>query len=177
MTSCNDCTKKNSAVLMKEAGSVAILGSEEDLARNLPSTDGRLFDLEVVRDAVKGFNKEFGDSLVTDDDYCPESKETGVCEAKPGHTFVAVDVFGSTTYVPAKLSGMRAIGASAISVGKLSCSCNTSGSCPMDSTWGHKYCDAGSCQSCTMHGTAIQAITMNEREPVDNERGSRLFGP
>lgn len=167
MIGCNTCTKKTSGIAIRHDKSVKFLENEKGVERNLPSTDARLFEIDMIQDGLKQFKKKYGKDLIFEDDYCPQSKETGVCEARDGHAFVAVDVFGSTTYVPAEIDklgrfrgrNLRAVAAMAFA--SLSCSCNVGNSCPMDSTWGHKYCNAGDCTSCTMSGTSI-AIRQEE---------------
>jgi len=168
MTSCDNCSKTTSGVAIRTDGSVKIMESAGEVKENLPSTSKALFDIKMFQESFKTFEKEYGEELIFDDDYCPESKKTGVCNAKKGHAFVAVDVYGSTTYIPAKLKTLQRsrhrnlrIGGS-FALASLSCSCNSDGSCPMDSTWGHKYCDAGSCQSCTMSGTSIAQYEQQE---------------
>jgi len=162
MTSCSNCSKSTSGVMIKNMKNkeVEFHSSKESLEQNLPDTNKELFNLIQVKEALRIFKRAYSKYLVFDDEYCPESKVSGVCKAKKGDVFVGVDVFGSTTYVPAnkaifKDSRFQASRARAglVSVSSLSCSC-ADGSCPMDSTWGHKYCDASNCQSCTMSGMA-----------------------
>eukprot|EP00957_Ditylum_brightwellii_P211504 15366255-Ditylum_brightwellii.AAC.1 len=156
MMSCTLCKKETSGVMMRSerSGEVGLIGSKEALEKNLPYTDEALFDVKIVQDALMDFEKKYEKYLVIENDYCSKSMSSGKCQAQKGHTFIAVNVYGSTTFVPAKKEILRAVSGSVVTVSSLSCSCNVSGSCPMDSTWGHKYCDASSCTSCTMHGVA-----------------------
>ena len=161
MTSCSNCSKSTSGIMMNMNNKgVEFHSSKKSVEQNLPDTNKELFNLIQVKEALGIFKRAYSKYLVFDDEYCPESKVSGVCKAKKGDVFVGVDVFGSTTYVPAnkaifKDSRFQASRARAglVSVSSLSCSC-ADGSCPMDSTWGHKYCDASNCQSCTMSGMA-----------------------
>lgn len=161
MTSCSACSKTNSAVMLKAPdgeSDIRFIQSKSALADNLPSTSKQLFDVLPVKQAIENFNKKYREYLVDEESYC---KDKYSCEAREGHVFVAVNVYGSTTYVPMKEEITRFTSVGMVVVRKLSCSCNTNGACPMDSTWGHKYCDAANCQSCTMHGAAYSVKRHN----------------
>jgi hypothetical protein len=150
MTTCSNCSKSTSlAVILNDAG--VRLATTEELG-TLPNVTSDMFKVPEVVQAIQAFNLQFyPEGQLPQFDAIDGSNAS----APDGYTFVAVYVFGHLSAFPIPTEMAKMVGGA--SSGGLSCACNVGSGCPMDSTWGHKYCDASSCKSCTMSGTSAFA--------------------
>ena len=152
MTTCNSCNKSGARVALpfRVDDEGIQLATSEDL-KTLPRFNAQMLEVPDVRAAISGWHRAFGNDA-----------KTGV---SAGNDMVMVKIFGHIAAIEsrsdvdlgksAEIRPMAAMGLAMsepifVDKARVTCKCETAGSCKHESEWGVHWCDATACSSCSM---------------------------
>jgi len=152
MTTCSSCKKSGAreALPFRVEDEGIQLATPDDL-KSLPRFNAQLLRVPEVRAAISSWHRTFGND--------PKSGASG------GDDMVMVKIFGHIAAIEArsdidlgKSSDIRPMAAMGLAMSepifvpkaRVTCKCETAGSCTHESEWGVHWCNASACSSCSM---------------------------